>query len=235
MVTRARSTRVRRGPAGRAHLLRASTALALVLAGAGGASLASADPGAPAGPDAARTVAPSAAEQATPDDVAEDAPAEVGVLEVEVTNTGRVRKRLGEPAGLAPEGSRSASFQITLDSIEVLTGCPGRGVTLAPENGYFVVIDLAASVDFDVVETTGADVFMPLVADSFGVLGPDGAPQAAPTEASWGCYEDDQLAPPFVGAGESAAGKVVLDSAVPAGTLVYTPGGSTGWEWSFER
>ncbi len=239
MVRRTDRTLDRTRPTGRARV-RSSTALALVVlaaAGVGGASLAAADPGAPDVPDAVTTVAPSEAqpESPTPDDVAEHPPTESGVLEIEVTDNGRVRKQLGEPAGLALAGSRSAPFQLTLNAIEVVTSCPGRGVTLAPERGYFVVIDLVASVDNDITDATGRDLFMPLVADSFGILGPDGTAQATPTEASWGCYEDDQLAPPFVGAGEVAAGKVVLDSAVPAGALVYTPGGSTGWEWSFER
>jgi len=168
--------------------------------------------------------------------VATAPPAEAGTGSVEVSDSGNVLKDLGEPAGLTLAGSERAFFEITIRSIAVTTSCPGRGVSVAPMNGYFVVIDVAASMpdDAPAAALSDADLFMPLAADAFHVVGPDGSERTDTlTEASWACFPDEELAPPFVGAGEVAEGKVVLDSAVNRGTLVYAPAGP-GWEWAFE-
>jgi ABC-type Na+ efflux pump permease subunit len=167
--------------------------------------------------------------------VATAPPAEVGTGPVKVSDSGNVLKDLGEPAGLTLADSERAFFVITIDAITVTTSCPGRGVSVAPVNGYFVVLDVAASMPDDALAAAGsdADLFMPLVADAFHVVGLDGSERTDTlTEASWACFPDEELAPPFVGAGEIAAGKVVLDSAVDRGTLVYAPAGP-GWEWAF--
>lgn len=168
--------------------------------------------------------------------VATAPPAEVGTGTVEVSDSGNVLKDLGEPAGLTLAGSERAFFEITVRAITVTTSCPGRGVSVAPLNGYFVVVEIAASMPDDARAAAGsdADLFMPLAADAFRVVGPDGVERTDTlTEASWACFPDEELAPPFVGSGEAAAGKVVLDSAVDQGTLVYAPAGP-GWEWNFE-
>jgi hypothetical protein len=167
--------------------------------------------------------------------IAEQAPFGSGVTDVDVAATGHVAKELGEPAGLVPAGSDQASFEITVERIGVQAGCPGRGVSVAPSRGYFVVVRVRASLD-DVSDLPGTpdDPYMPLVADAFHVLGVDGTPQGGRTEASWSCFEHGALAAPFLGPGETTAGTVVLDSAVPAGTLVYAPvAGGRGWQWPF--
>lgn len=79
----------------------------------------------------------------------------------------------------------------------------------------------------------GSQLFMPLAADAFEIVGPDGSVTAHPlTDASWACFDSDVLAAPFVGPGETSSGLVVLDSPVGSGTLVYAPAGP-GWEWTF--
>jgi len=166
-----------------------------------------------------------------PGDIASEAPAETGVTSIEVAPSGNIRKDIGEPAGLTARDGH-VSFEILVEDISVVTTCPGRGVDAPPEHGYFVVIELSARVADDVGEVP-PDVFMPLTADAFSLVSAEG-PVAAPTStvASWGCFDEDSLAAPFVGVGESTSGLVVLDSPVAAGTLVYAPGGS-GWEWDF--
>jgi hypothetical protein len=221
--------------------VRPALALTLALAAAGLPSaigLAAADsPTSVVAGDA--VVEPSGVGPSAPavDDVATQAPAGAGVTSIEVSEAGRVRKELGEPAGLTEPGASSALFEITVSDVSVMTTCPGREVAPRPVRGYFVVIDLTARMADEGRSATAGDegLFMPLVADAFGVVAADGSVVATPSEASWSCFEDVELAPPFVGAGESASGKVVLDSAVSAGTLVYTPGGNLGWEWAFGR
>lgn len=172
-----------------------------------------------------------------PDDVAQRAPLGSGVTAIEVAASGNIRKDLGEAAGLSIAGSEVASFEFSVNDIAVVTSCPGRGVDVAPTLGYFVVIQISAAVRADLGAGLGGgeELFMPLVAEAFDVVDADGTPRALPTEASWACFDDAVLAPPFVGAGEAASGKVVLDSAVASGTLVYAPGDAAGWEWQFGR
>ena len=214
----------------RARSAVALTLLALAASGVAGASSAATDPEPPAAPASDRANPRAGAER--PADVAREAPPGTGARRIDVSESGRVRKQVGEPAGLVTAGAERASFQITVEDITVRQTCPGRGVALAPERGYFVIIEIEASVAAD-ASPGGRDLFMPVVADSFDVVGTDGTSLAGPSEASWGCYEDDELAAPFVGSGETTAGLVVLDSAVAQGRLVYAPGGSSGWEWSF--
>ncbi len=167
----------------------------------------------------------------TPGDIASEAPAGTGVTSIEVAPSGNIRKDLGEPAGLT-SGDGRVHFEIRVDDITVTSSCPGRGVNVPPEHGSFVVVTLSARVADDVGDVP-TDVFMPLTADAFSLVGRDGAVTVPTlTDASWGCFEDESLAAPFVGVGESTSGLVVLDSPVTSGTLVYAPGGS-GWEWDF--
>ena len=178
-------------------------------------------------------VAGAAASKPEPDDVAQAAPPGVAVRAIKIAETGRLRKELGEPAGLVARGGRAAAFEIVVEDVTVVTTCPGRGASVTPSHGYFVVVDVAAAMASDVGAASRS--LMPLIAEAFEVVGPEGSPQAEPTDASWSCFEDAELAPPFVGPGESVNGKVVLDSAVDHGVLVYAPGGSAGWEWGFGR
>lgn len=217
---------------GRGALLLTAAVAAVV--GIGGAAAS----GVGAAGAVASSRAPSAV-QATPSDVAERAPADADLDgPVEVSDDGHVVKDLGEPGGLTVAGADTAYFEIAVVDMAVVTSCPGRGVALPPANGYFVVLDVTASMRADIGDVIdgGADLFMPLGADAFRVIAPDGTETGRTlTDASWACYQDADLAPPFVGAGELASGKVVLDSATDRGTLVYAPGGGAGWEWAFER
>lgn len=179
---------------------------------------------------------------ANPDDprVAVAAPPDTGVTAIEVAPSGNLRKSLGESAGLTLAGSDHAHFQLVINDVAVIDSCPSRagdGVEHRPEYGHFVVVDLTATMSAEVVTavTGGADLFMPLAADAFALVGQEGSVTAQPlTDASWACFEDEVLAAPFVGPGETTSGLVVLDSAVAAGTLVYAPVGP-GWEWDFGR
>jgi len=167
--------------------------------------------------------------------VATAAPPGTGVDTLRMAPSGNLRKQLGERAGLTAAGENRAFFEITVEAVSVLDSCPGRGVDVPPEYGRFIVLDVEASMAADLPAGVPSDRFMPLGADAFTVADPAGRVHAATlTPASWGCFPADELAAPFVGAGETTRGKVVLDSPIGAGVVVYAPGG-TGWEWEFGR
>lgn len=190
-----------------------------------GASLGATAQGATQLPEATHAPGTGAAEVPAPDlPAAAEEPAGDPVV---VSERGNVVKAVGEPAGLTGSDGVPA-FELTVTEIAVAGACPGRGVSVPPENGHFVVVDVVAAV------TGGREGFMPLGAETFGIVGPDGVIEdGTATTASWACFEMSQLLPPFVGPGEHGAGKVVLDTAHSAGTLVYRPLGADGWEWEF--
>jgi len=170
-----------------------------------------------------------------PEDIADAGPPGSGVTSVTVAASGNIGKKLGEPAGLTLAGSGRAYFEFVVEGIEVVDRCPGRGLTVSPWNGHFVVIDLRARMSDAVTEVVegGSELFMPLTADAFRLVGVDGRVTTETlTDASWACFGSDALAEPFVGPGEEASGVVVLDSPITSGTLVYAPSGR-GWEWEF--
>lgn len=169
-------------------------------------------------------------------DVAQAAPAGSGVETIELTELGHVSKEFDEPAGLSLAGSPGIHFQLTVRGVTPTQSCVGRGVDVEPVHGWFLVVDLTVSVPDAVVDLVdpGLPTFMPLGADVFTIIGPDGQVQPeALTQASWACLGDHELAAPFVGPGETVSGKVVLDSAHPSGELVYVPTGAQGWAWEF--
>ncbi|WP_418605750.1 hypothetical protein [Georgenia sp. SUBG003] len=168
--------------------------------------------------------------------MARSAPEGTGAASPELSERGHVRKDLGEPGGLADATDGRAVFEISVDSATVSATCPGRGIDVSPANGHFVVLDVTASLSADVAAGAdrGQDVFMPLVAETFDIVGPGGAVQGSTvTDASWACFDDDELLPPFLEPGRTVTGKVVLDSVSDSGVVVYAPDGEAGWEWEF--
>lgn len=198
---------VRRGPVGRIVAVVAGAVVGMSVAGCGGGQ--AADPSA----GTSGTSAPSTS-TATP--------AATGV---------EVGERVEAPIGEEP----GAVLSLVVESVTVVAMCPGRVRPLEePAFAAFVVLDLTAQVTWDGIGTPPPDAVVPLGADAFRIIAPDGTVQeVTSTDASWACYDDAELAPPFVGPDETAAGTVVLDSATEHGTVVFAPGGEPGWAWTF--
>lgn len=224
MTTLERRSRLR---APRAVLLW-SVAAAVVALGVGSAGLA---------PSATVAAARAPAEGAA---VAEAVPSDVAGsgAEVVVGETGNVEKREGEAAGLTDEAGRHAYFSITVEGVSVRSSCPARAASVSrPDRRYFLAVDVSASMSAEIVGVVdgGADVFMPVTADAFRVLDADGVERGGPSPAAWACFEESDLAAPFVAPGESTRGLVVLESDVATGWVAYQPVPGSGWQWAFEE
>ncbi|MGC5629732.1 hypothetical protein ACPYO6_15975 [Georgenia sp. Z1344] len=146
-------------------------------------------------------------------------------------------REVGQVAGLADDAGEPL-VELVVTSIETAQTCPSRvDEQFDPVNGHFLVVEITAAM----AEAAGADaenpedVFLPLAADFFTVLGPDGAEQPGTlTDASWSCYTIDELVAPSLLPGETDSGYVVLDVASETGTLVYDPSGTgSGWAWEY--
>lgn len=124
---------------------------------------------------------------------------------------------IGESASLA--SGTDGVLTLTVQEISVLDTCPGRGVPdQQPELEHFVVLDVTV-----VTSETDEPIAIPpgafQLADGNGVL-----QRVSTTEASWSCFEDAELLPAFVPAGEPVTGKVVLDAASAHGQVRYAAG-----------
>ncbi|USQ81217.1 hypothetical protein NF556_06130 [Ornithinimicrobium faecis] len=53
---------------------------------------------------------------------------------------------------------------------------------------------------------------------------------------AWSCLESADSLPSEIGPGQKATGKIVIDTDLASGVLVYQPmswDGNLGWEWKF--
>jgi hypothetical protein len=125
------------------------------------------------------------------------------------------------------------TLYLTIEALTPAAACRARvAPTQTPSGDVFLVLDVTARLAADAPRSDGS--FAPLAAEQFRIVRPDGSVQVVTsTEASWACFEDDELLPPFLDAGDIRRGKVVLDSSTPHGLLVFAPGGAPGWEWAF--
>lgn len=154
----------------------------------------------------------------------------------------------GEPSGVATvirPGEQvevpvdGGTLELVLDSAEVVSSCPGRGVpTQEPSLGHFLVLELTATLAPGAGAATSAEtrgeLYAPLGAELFRVAAPDGTFQPiSSTTESWECFEDAELLPAFVDAGDTVSGKLVLDVVTEHGTVSYAPRVAADWYWEY--
>lgn len=153
-----------------------------------------------------------------------------GGAPVTVDAAGNVVKQIGESGGLSSADGQSVLFEISIDSATYSPTCPGRLDETITATGQFLVLDVTATLSADMAALApGEDVFMPVVPDLF--VARDAAGNVAPpSEAAWGCY-DEELILPFVEPGTTHEGLVVLEVPAEGGTVTYDPDGTGGWTW----
>lgn len=159
------------------------------------------------------------------------------VAEAETSDRGLLVKEIGEVAGLG-DSPVEAMAEFTVDSIEVAGACTSE-IAEEPENGYFVMVTITATVQPGFAEWFEAESGwaggMPFDTYSFGLIDADGVVVNAPD--TWGalsCLADADMMPDEVTDGKTATGTVVLDSPTPSGVVTFQPTGvEGGWEWEF--
>ena len=145
---------------------------------------------------------------------------------------------IGMQVGIKDSAGESI-FTLTIEGIRPESSCPSRlekGIVTKPENGTFIVVDLAATMSQNYGEFNPAEPFLTLDSDAFAIADSTGAMQSGThTVAAHGCYSLEDLVQPFINPGEELAGMVVLDTDLEHGYLVYNPWGvpGNGWRWEF--
>lgn len=159
--------------------------------------------------------------------------------EVKIDQHDNVQKKEGEQAGLVDEKTKKSYFSIEVTNTKLVDHCKARvgDVMLKPERTKFLVLDVEASLSKDVpkkISGTTDELFMPLIAEAFSVVKPDGKiDRNLASEMSWGCFDDAVLLPALVNPGQSVKGKVVLDVDTTRGKVAFDPENNGGWSWPF--
>lgn len=158
---------------------------------------------------------------------------------VAIAPSGDVEAQLGVPVGLSVDGATRAAFTLTVTDIARAQECPSRiaePAVVTAENGTFLVVDLNAQMTADYAAYDPDAPFLTLDRDAFHLTDQDGNIQEdSHSVASYACYPAAERVTPFINPGESAAGKVVLETSLEHGYLVYNPWGvpGSGWRWAF--
>lgn len=145
-----------------------------------------------------------------------------------VSERGNLIKTVGEPAGISQPGSTENAVDFVVVSIETDPGCTGEFAAEHPvENGSLVRVQMEVSTN-----AAYDGVFMPHSVnwkwiDANGVT-MNGSPDST---AAYACINDAERLPIQIGPGEKAAGAIMFDVTGTEGTLVFSQGPDTGWEW----
>jgi len=137
---------------------------------------------------------------------------------------------IGEAVRVSPVGKPGSELMLTLDEVDVVDACPGRAEPAqTPQQGYFVILEVTATLS-----SPDGSAVAPLGAENFALRDSQGLVQAiSSTDASWACFEESELLPPFADTGGPVRGKVVLDSRTAEGYVTYRTDESWNWSWRF--
>lgn len=151
------------------------------------------------------------------------------VPDAETNAQGDVLKGLGQDAELL-NGDGEVVATVTVHGTEVLTSCPGE-FAVAPYAGSYVVADVSAAM----TDAAAPDALLLVGPAMWRIVGPDGQVTAdLETDAAWQCFQTEERLPNFVGPGEEVRGRLVLDSDVTTGQLIFSPTGGKGWSWALD-
>lgn len=192
---------------------------------ASAASATTEDPSATEAQTAAETEAPST-------EVEDSADAGKDFGSGEQSDRGYVQKELGQWAGIGEEDDRIVDFRLT--DIETEFPCD-QPYADPPANGQFVALT------FEVETFPGLaddDYFGEFTISEYDIVMFDesGKRENDSTGNGYMCLDEQDRLPMMIGPGQTAEGKLVIDTGVESGTLAiesYLLGGRGGWEWPF--
>lgn len=147
----------------------------------------------------------------------------------ETSPRGLLVKKVGQPAGFSNQ-AKEVTATFVVDKITVDGACTGQFAE-KPENGHFVILDIRVETTPAMTENDGVQI-NPM---DWSVIGPDGVTESQlSTTAAGQCVDlKDSLQPQRYTPASKYRGKLVLDTAHPAGVLILQPPGGGGWEWTY--
>jgi hypothetical protein len=154
--------------------------------------------------------------------------------EAVTSDRGNLVKEIGQVAGVMNEDTGDIMVEFTPTDVETDFSC-NNDWSEPSENGQYVAFTFevetfpALSDDEDpFYGTFGINEF------NLTAFSNDGERQNDITGNSWMCLDESESLPADIGPGQKAEGKVVIDTALESGILVFSPlFDGTGWEWKF--
>jgi hypothetical protein len=166
---------------------------------------------------------PSPTKQATPSPSPSEAKETVSVR-------GNLLGEVGDTAVIQSLAEDTLA-EFTVNSITLDPKCTAPRAD-EPENGHFLVLDVDVETQQGMEETLYGEFQMnPYF---FKMIDEDGKTDNAEfsTGPAYECFPEDDMLPQMIGDAERASGKVVLDTDVESGTLVFEFD-QLGWEWEY--
>ncbi|UJH70385.1 hypothetical protein [Ornithinimicrobium sp. INDO-MA30-4] len=188
---------------------------------------------------ASTTVAPEPAAESTeePEPTTEEAAeSEDDFGDSETSARGNLIKEVGQVAGIYDVDTDESIVNFKLLEVEKGVDCTS-GFSDAPANGQFVAftfeVETFPALAEDIEPFYGSFAMNSFYLTAFS---DDGVLQNDIDGNSWTCLDPADELPSEIGPGQKATGKVVIDTSLQSGVLVYTPtsfGNAAGWEWEF--
>lgn len=148
-----------------------------------------------------------------------------------VSERGNLVKKVGQLAGMNAGNPDDVIAEFKTTAIETDVKCTAEFAQPA-QNGHYIAITMEVQTTPKLAEQSISKALYFTPGD-FKVIGPDGTRENDSLGNSFGCLPDAELLPGEIGPGETASGKIVLDSAYTEGVLVFSPMLDSGWEWEF--
>lgn len=148
----------------------------------------------------------------------------------ETSRRGNLIKSVGQPGGIVnADGAVTVTF--TLTEIESNFACTSD-MADPPQNGQY----LALSFDVETTELLEPGETFAMTDWDFTLFGEDGTRENDSTGNAMWCIDAGASLPSSIGPAQKASGKVILDTGLESGVIVYSPMWSfddLGWEWEF--
>ncbi len=169
-------------------------------------------------------------------DPPEEAAAESDFGESETSVRGYLIKEVGQLAGVVDADTEEPVVSFTLLEVEPNFTCTADYADGAA-NGQFVAFTFEVET-FKALKDDVEPFYGSFGLNSFylSAFSDDGVLQNDIDGNSWSCLDSADELPSDIGPGQKAIGKIVIDTELESGVLVYEPmswGEPVGWEWEF--
>lgn len=148
------------------------------------------------------------------------------------SDRGNIIKELGEGAGVSNYEKESIA-EFVVNGITVDPACTAE-YSAPPENGHFIALDVSVKTYPELAEDSYPK--FDLNPHGMKIIAPNGTTSNVnlATGPAYMCLPEIETLPSGgIGPAENVTGKIVIDSEIPAGTLVITLDGMLGWEYEF--
>lgn len=147
-----------------------------------------------------------------------------------VSDRGATVKKINQFAGIGSLDGQDVWIDLRIVDIETDFQCTDPYASPSV-NGNFIALTFEVETYPELVDAD--DPYFRMNQHEFRLISPDGTRENDSIGEGYSCLSAGERFPDQLGPGEKATGKVVLDSALTSGFLLYSYQGLPDWEWEF--